>query len=110
MNEQEVKIRIKELTDLINQYNYNYYTLSQPTVSDFNFDMMLKELESLERQNPALADPNSPTQKVGGQITNGTRQLTNTNFALDSDVTQRDTKSFKTNQFSFATSLLIDFK
>ncbi len=69
MNEQEVKIRIKELTDLINQHNYNYYTLSQPTVSDFNFDMMLKELESLERQYPALADPNSPTQKVGGQIT-----------------------------------------
>ena len=69
MNEQEVKIRIKELTDLINQHNYNYYTLSQPTVSDFNFDMMLKELESLELQYPALADPNSPTQKVGGQIT-----------------------------------------
>ena len=69
MNEQEVKIRIKELTDLINQHNYNYYTLSQPTVSDFNFDMMLKELESRGLQYPALADPNSPTQKVGGQIT-----------------------------------------
>ena len=69
MNEQEVKIRIKELTDLINQHNYNYYTLSQPTVSDFDFDMMLKELEELERQYPDLANPNSPTQKVGGQIT-----------------------------------------
>jgi len=69
MNEQEVKIRIKELTDLINQYNYNYYTLSQPTVSDFDFDMMLKELEKLEQQYPAFAEPNSPTQKVGGHIT-----------------------------------------
>lgn len=69
MNEQEVKIRIKELTDLINQYNYNYYTLSQPTVSDFDFDMMLKELEKLEKQYPAYAEPNSPTQKVGGHIT-----------------------------------------
>ena len=69
MNEQEVKIRIKELTDLINQYNYNYYTLSQPTVSDFDFDMMLKELEKLEQQYPAYAEPNSPTQKVGGHIT-----------------------------------------
>lgn len=69
MNEQEVKIRIKELTDLINQYNYNYYTLSQPTVSDFDFDMMLKELEKLEQQYPAYAAPNSPTQKVGGHIT-----------------------------------------
>lgn len=69
MNEQEAKIRIQELTDLINQHNYNYYTLSQPTVSDFDFDMMLKELESLEKQFPGLANPNSPTQKVGGQIT-----------------------------------------
>ncbi len=69
MNEQEVKIRIKDLTDLINQYNYNYYTLSQPTVSDFDFDMMLKELEILEQQYPAFAEPNSPTQKVGGHIT-----------------------------------------
>jgi DNA ligase (NAD+) len=69
MNEQEVKIRIKELTDLINQYNYNYYTLSQPTVSDFDFDMMLKELEKLEQQYPDYAEPNSPTQKVGGHIT-----------------------------------------
>ncbi len=69
MNEQEVKIRIKELTDLINQYNYNYYTLSQPTVSDFDFDMMLKELEKLEQQYPAYAEHNSPTQKVGGHIT-----------------------------------------
>lgn len=69
MNEQEVKIRIKELTDLINQYNYNYYTLSQPTVSDFDFDMMLKELEKLEQQYPAYAESNSPTQKVGGHIT-----------------------------------------
>jgi len=69
MNEQEVKIRIKEITDLINQHNYNYYTLSQPTVSDYDFDMMLKQLETLERQYPDLANPNSPTQKVGGQIT-----------------------------------------
>ncbi len=69
MNEQEAKIRIQELTELINQHNYNYYTLSQPTVSDFDFDMMLKELEALEKQFSDLLNPNSPTQKVGGQIT-----------------------------------------
>ena len=69
MNAQEAKPRIKELTDLLNQHNYNYYTLSQPTISDFDFDMMLKELEALENQFPELASANSPTQKVGGEVT-----------------------------------------
>lgn len=69
MNAQEAKLRIKELTDLINQHNYNYYTLSQPTISDFDFDMMLKELEALENQFPELASANSPTKRVGGEVT-----------------------------------------
>jgi DNA ligase (NAD+) len=69
MNVQQAKLRIIELTDLINQHNYNYYTLSQPTVSDFDFDMMLKELEALESQFPELASANSPTKRVGGEVT-----------------------------------------
>ena len=69
MNELEAKIRIDQLTHQLQQHNYNYYILSQPTVSDFDFDQQLKELEALENQFPNLVHPNSPTRKVGGGIT-----------------------------------------
>ncbi len=69
MNELEAKQRITELTEVLNKHNYNYYVLSQPTISDFDFDHLLKELESLEKQYPQYASANSPTQKVGGDIT-----------------------------------------
>ncbi|MFA6260084.1 MAG: NAD-dependent DNA ligase LigA [Bacteroidia bacterium] len=69
MNEQEAKKRIDYLTGEVNRHNYAYYTLSNPVVSDFEFDQMLRELEDLEKQFPHLAHPDSPTQKVGGEIT-----------------------------------------
>jgi DNA ligase (NAD+) len=69
MNELEAKIRIDQLTHQLQQHNYNYYILSQPTVSDFDFDQQLKELEALENQFPNLVHPDSPTRKVGGGIT-----------------------------------------
>lgn len=56
---------VKEL----NQHNYNYYVLAQPTITDYEFDQKLKELEELEKQHPEFQDENSPTQKVGGEIT-----------------------------------------
>ncbi len=56
---------VKEL----NQHNYNYYVLAQPSISDFEFDQKLKELADLETQYPDLQDSDSPTQKVGGDIT-----------------------------------------
>jgi DNA ligase (NAD+) len=69
MNELEAAIRMDELITTINHHNYNYYTLSKPTISDSDFDFLLKELESLEKQFPHLSKPDSPTQKVGGSIT-----------------------------------------
>jgi DNA ligase (NAD+) len=75
MNELDAKLRIDELTAEINKHNYNYYILSQPTISDFDFDKILKELEALEQQFPHLADPDSPTQKVGGDITREFQQV-----------------------------------
>ncbi len=50
-------------------HNYNYYVLDKPTISDFEFDTKLKELQELEEQNPQFFDENSPTQRVGGAIT-----------------------------------------
>ncbi|MES2689889.1 MAG: NAD-dependent DNA ligase LigA, partial [Bacteroidota bacterium] len=69
MNELEAKLRIDELVTIINGHNHNYYVLSHPTISDFDFDHLLKELEALEVQYPHLADDQSPTRKVGGDIT-----------------------------------------
>lgn len=69
MNPEEAKKRVSELSADLMQHNYNYYILSQPSISDFDFDHLLKELEQLEKSFPAFALPNSPTQQVGGDIT-----------------------------------------
>lgn len=65
----EAKERIAALTNELNEYNYQYYVLANPAVSDLDFDLKLKELEQLEQQFPEWVDPDSPTQKVGGDIT-----------------------------------------
>lgn len=69
MNHQEAQSRIENLTATINQHNYNYYVLSNPTISDYEFDMLLEELTKLEAAFPDLADENSPTKRVGGEVT-----------------------------------------
>lgn len=60
---------MEELARQIEFHNHRYYVLADPVISDMEFDMMLKELEKLEKDFPDLADPNSPTQRVGGDIT-----------------------------------------
>ena len=57
------------LVSELNQHTYNYYVLAMPTIADYEFDQKLKELEALELQYPEFADPDSPTKKVGGDIT-----------------------------------------
>ncbi|WP_257668241.1 NAD-dependent DNA ligase LigA [Parapedobacter tibetensis] len=69
MSPAEAAIRIEELTRELNEYNYQYYVLANPSVSDYDFDQKLKELEALEQQFPQFLDPDSPTQQVGGDIT-----------------------------------------
>ena len=59
---------ITALRDELAEHNYNYYVLAKPIISDFDFDMKLKELEKLEVEFPKFADPNSPTQRVGSDI------------------------------------------
>ncbi|RKE04839.1 NAD-dependent DNA ligase LigA [Marinifilum flexuosum] len=68
MNQQEAKLRIDELRNQLHTHNHNYYVLSQPSISDFDFDMLLKELIELEVKYPEFNDPNSPTQRVGSDI------------------------------------------
>jgi len=69
MTPQEAHNRIEFLTSEINRHNYLYYHQAQPEISDYEFDLLLNELISLEKQFPQFLDPNSPTQRVGGFIT-----------------------------------------
>ena len=64
-----VQEEMNALVAELNQHNYNYYVLAMPTIADYEFDKKLKHLAELERANPEFADPNSPTQRVGGEIT-----------------------------------------
>ena len=68
--------RVEELTALINKYNHEYYMNDTSLVSDYEFDQMLNELISLEKQYPELALPNSPTKRVGGEVNKSFRQVT----------------------------------
>jgi len=65
------KLRIEQLINTLKDHNYRYYVLAEPIISDFDFDQILKELEHLELQFPQFADPNSPTKKVGGSVSEG---------------------------------------
>lgn len=69
MSPAEAKNRIESFSSEIKQHNYNYYVLAMPSISDFDFDKKLEELIQLEKQFPEFADPDSPTQQVGGFIT-----------------------------------------
>jgi len=68
--------RIEELRRELHEHNHRYYVLNQPTISDQEFDFKMKELEALEALHPELADPNSPTQRVGSDLQEGFRQVT----------------------------------
>lgn len=65
----DIQNTIQKLRDELNQHNYNYYVLDTPIISDFDFDLQLKQLQELENKYPEYFDENSPTQRVGGTIT-----------------------------------------
>ncbi|PLW97953.1 MAG: DNA ligase (NAD(+)) LigA [Marinilabiliales bacterium] len=76
MNKEEAKKRIDELSSILREHNYKYYVLSAPDISDFEFDILLKELESLEAAFPDFKLPDSPTQRVGGEPTKEFKTIT----------------------------------
>lgn len=67
--------KIKALREALEQHNYNYYVLSAPTISDREFDEMMKELQTLEEAHPEYADPHSPTQRVGSDLSKEFEQV-----------------------------------
>jgi DNA ligase (NAD+) len=88
--------RAKELRDLIATYNREYYQNDDPSVSDFEYDMMLRELESLENQYPELKESNSPTQQVGGVAEAGFGQYSHRNklYSLANAMNEDELRGF----------------
>ncbi len=76
MSEADIQKRIVFLKDTLNKHNYNYYVLNQPQVSDYEYDQLMKELIDLETKYPDFQDPNSPSQRVGSDISNDFQQIT----------------------------------
>ncbi|RIJ45825.1 NAD-dependent DNA ligase LigA [Maribellus luteus] len=74
MDQQQALQKIKELQTELEEHNYNYYVLAQPSISDYEFDMKLKELESLEKEH-GIDDPNSPTKRVGSDLSSDFEQV-----------------------------------
>lgn len=83
---------IQDLRDELNQHNYNYYVLDNPTISDFEFDQKLKQLQELEHQHPEFFDDNSPTQRVGGAITKNFQTVVHDYrmYSLDNSYSEED--------------------
>ncbi|SVE59024.1 uncharacterized protein METZ01_LOCUS511878, partial [marine metagenome] len=65
----DIKDKINSLRKELHEYNYQYYVLDNPDISDYEFDLKLKELQDLENNHPEFYDSNSPTLRVGGIVT-----------------------------------------
>ena len=89
--------KIFSLRKKLHDHNYRYYVLDDPLISDYEFDMMLKELEKLEKENPEHFDINSPTQRVGGDITKSfNTSVHNTPmYSLDNSYSLEDLKEWE---------------
>jgi len=96
MNKKDAKKRIDKLRKEINYHNHKYYVESNPIISDYEFDKLLKELEELENKFPDLVTPDSPTQRVGGEPLDGfiTVEHKTTMLSLDNTYTFEELKEF----------------
>jgi DNA ligase (NAD+) len=83
---------IQALREELNQHNYNYYVLDNATISDYDFDIKLKELQDLEKKNPEFFDEHSPTQRVGGTITKNFKTIAHQYrmYSLDNSYSKED--------------------
>ncbi len=87
-----IEEKIEKLRAELRKHNHNYYVLDNPTISDYEFDLKLKELEALELKHPEYFSENSPTQRVGGEITENFNNITHINrmYSLDNSYSQDD--------------------
>ena len=87
-----VQQQINSLREALNRHNHHYYVLDNATISDYDFDIKLKELEALEAAHPEFYDVNSPSQRVGGSITKNFQTLLHKNrmYSLDNSYSKED--------------------
>ena len=111
-------VRINEIKKLLHNYNYEYYVNSNSLVSDYEFDLLLRELQFLEKKYPEIDDPNSPTKRVGSDITSKfitysheekMYSLDNTySFEEISDWVKRIKKKINTEEIEYSCELKYD--
>ena len=87
-----IQQKIEQLRKELNLHTYNYYVLDNATISDFDFDILLKKLEKLEEDNPEFFDSNSPTQRVGGEVTKNFNTISHKNrmYSLSNSYSKED--------------------
>ncbi|WP_242205051.1 NAD-dependent DNA ligase LigA [Aestuariivivens insulae] len=88
----DIKQHIENLRKELRQHNYNYYVLDNATISDYEFDIKLKELQELEAKHPEFFDANSPTQRVGGEVTKNFETIVHEHrmYSLDNSYSKED--------------------
>ncbi len=88
--------RITELRKVLNEHNYSYYVLSQPSISDFEYDKLMQELIDLEKTHPEFYDPDSPSQRVGNDISNEFEQAVHLYpmLSLDNTYSKEELREF----------------
>jgi len=94
----DIQQQIQDLRDELRQHNYNYYVLDNATISDYEFDIKLKELQGLEEKHPEFYDANSPTQRVGGEITKNFETVVHEHrmYSLDNSYSKEDLLDWET--------------
>ena len=97
MDREQAKRRIEELSEEIRRHNYQYYVLSRPLISDYQFDLKLEELIKLEKEFPEFLFPGSPALHVGGGITKEFRQVVHRYpmMSLGNTYSEQDVKDFE---------------
>ncbi len=94
----DIQEQIKTLSEELRQHNYNYYVLDNPTISDYEFDIKLKQLQELESKYPEYAESDSPTQRVGGEITKNFETVVHEHrmYSLDNSYSKEDLLDWET--------------
>jgi DNA ligase (NAD+) len=93
-----VEQQIQNLRDQLREHNHNYYVLDNATISDYDFDIKLKELQELEAKHPEFFDANSPTQRVGGEVTKNFETIKHEYrmYSLDNSYSKEDLQDWET--------------
>ena len=97
MQNDSIKTQINQLRDEINAHNHNYYVLDNATISDFDFDQKLKQLQDLEQKHPEFYDENSPTLRIGGTITKNFKTIVHENrmYSLENSYSKEDLQDWE---------------